>query len=170
MNLLSEFGKFIQQTTKTWLGLFLASGFLWLLPELVIVGGAADKSNSYFGAAVKIIFILATSFLLSDLIFFVRDAIRDRNAKNSKFEALKRLTPPECELLRRYIKAETKSMGQDSRDPIVILFISRKWLSQPCNYNGFTVGSGGEPFLPPHVLADWIYDHIKQHPELIAPP
>lgn len=168
MNWLSELGKFIQQTTKVWLGLFLASGFLWLLPKLVIVGDAADKSNSYFGAAVKVIFILSASMLLSDLVFFVRDYIRDRNAKNSKFEVLKRLTPPERQLMRRYLEAETKSMGQDPRDPIVILFISRKWLSQPMNFVGVHMGVGGEPFLPPHVLADWIYDHIKDNPELIA--
>jgi hypothetical protein len=168
MNWLSEFGKFIQQTAKTWLGLFLASGFLWLYPQLVVVGDAADKSNSYFGAAVRIIFILAAGFLVSNLIFYVRDTIHDRNTKNIKFEVLKRLTPPERDLLRRYLKAETKSMGQDCRDPIVILFISRMWLSQPCNYVGVSVGSGGEPFLPPHVLADWVYDYLKDHPELIA--
>ncbi len=167
MNWLSELGKFIQQTTKVWLGLFLASGFLWLLPKLVIVGDAADKSNSYFGAAVKVIFILSASMLLSDLVFFGRDYIRDRNAKNSKFEVLKRLTPPERELMRRYLEAETKSLGLDPRDMTVVLFSSRKWISQPFNYVGATSGTGNQ-FLPPHVLEDWIYYYLKDNPELIA--
>lgn len=164
---LSEFSNFIQQTAKTWLGLFIASGLLLLFPQMVIVGNLAEKADSYFRAAVMIVFILSTSFLASDLIFYVRDLIRERNAKKTKLEALKRLTPPEHELLRRYLKAETKSMGQEPRDPIVILFISRKWLSQPMHIMGGIIGMGTERFLPPHVLADWIYDHLKDNPKLI---
>jgi hypothetical protein len=165
---LSEFSDFLKQTEKTWLGLLIASGVLWLFPQLVISGDTANKSDLHLGVAVPILFILSASMLISSFTFHVRDSNRDRRAKDAKFEVLKRLTPPERELLRRYLKAETKSMGQDSRDPTVILFISRKWLSQPCNYVGITVGAGGEPFLPPHVLADWIYDHLKDNPELIA--
>ena len=166
MNWLSEFGKFIQQTAKVWLGLLIATGFLWLLPQLAVVGNATDIGNSYFGAAVRVLFVLSAAMLLSDLAFYVWDLVRDRNAKNAKLEVLKRLTPPERKLLRRYLEAETKSMGQEPMDPIVILFISRKWLSQPMNFVG-SIGMGTERFLPPHVLADWIFDHLKDNPELI---
>lgn len=168
MNWLSEFGKFIQQTTKVWLGLFLAAGFLWLLPKLVVVGDAADKSNSYFGAAVKVIFILSCAMLLSDLAFYVRDTIRDRAKKNAKFEVLHRLTPPERELLSRYLEGETKALGLNPGDAVVTLLMSQKILSQPMNYVGGGVLGGGTAPLPVIVLQTWVYDYLKDHPELIA--
>ena len=168
MNWLPVFGKFIQQTTKTWLGLFFASGFILLFPKFAIVGNLADKDNFYLGVSVKVVFVLSCGFIISDIIFYVRDIVRDWNTERFKIEALKRLTPPERELMRRYLKMETKSMGLDPRDPIVILFVTRKWFSQPFNYVGATLDIATPRFLPPYVLDDWIYDYLKDHPELIS--
>jgi len=169
MNWLSEFGKFIQLASKMWLGLLIASGVLWLLPKLIFGGDSPDKNFLYFfGVAVRCLLVLSASMIASDIAFTVRDHVRDWIAKNSKFEVLKRLTPPERDLLRRYLKSETKSLGLDSRDATVALLIRKKWISQPRNYVGVTVGSGGQPFLPPHVLEDWIYDYLKDHPEMIS--
>lgn len=163
MNWVSELGKFIQQTEKTWLGLCVASAILWLFPELTVVGDLSDKSNSYFGASVRGTFILSASMLISSICFYVRDRVRDRNAERAKLDILNRLTPPERDLLRRYLKAQTKSMGQDPKDPIVVLLATRGWLQQPSTFLCVN-----EPFLPPYVLSDWVYDHVKSHPELIA--
>ena len=164
---LSEFGEFLKQTSKTWLGLFIASGVLWFLPQFVFGGDSPDKNYPYFSVAIRCLFVLSASMIASDVAFTVRDYVRDRMAKNSKFEALKRLTPPERDLLRRYLEAETKSLGLDSKDATVVLFVRKKWISQPVNYVGVTIGEG-QPFLPPHVLEDWIYDYLKDHKELIS--
>lgn len=165
---LSEFGKFIQQTTKTWLGIFMASGLLWLSPEIAVVANSTDKINSYIGVAVHVLFVLSASMLVSDLAFYVRDVIRNRRKKNAKFEVFKRLTPPERALMRRFVEGETKSIGLDPRDPTVMLFIERRWISQPINYVGASVGRNVEPFLPPHVVEDWIYYFILDNKELIS--
>lgn len=167
MNWIAELGKFIQQTTKVWLGLAIASGFLLLFPQLTLIGDAPDVGNSYLSVSVRVLFVLSCAMLLSDFVFYVRDHIRDRRKKDAKFEVLKRLTPPERELFRRYVEAETKSIGLDVRDPTVLLFRERGWISQPMHFMGVTIGDTREPILPPHVLEDWLYYYLKDHPELI---
>jgi hypothetical protein len=164
MNWLSEFGKFIQQTAKTWLGLFLASGFLWLFPKLVVVGDAADKSNSYFGAAVRVIFVLSAAMLFSDLAFYVRDYIRDRNAK---IKVLKRLTPPERGLLSTHLKMGKNSFRHGASDPVIVSLLSKKLVSIPMNIVDAFHPDDPRP-VPIIVITEWAYYHLKGHPELIT--
>lgn len=168
MNWLSELGKFIQQTAKTWLALFLASGFLWLFPELLPVGNLSDKADSYLSAAVRLIFILSACFLISNYLFYMRDGYRDRLKKNAKFEVLKGLTPPERKLLGRYLEAETKALELDAGESTVISLKSQDILTQPVNLSiGGMIGGGRMP-LPTIVIQTWAYDYLKRHPELIA--
>lgn len=121
-----------------------------------------QQNHAYLGAA----FVLSSCILASRGIIrgtaWARQRYREHSAHREARAYLHQLTPEEKTLLRGYLELQTKSRTLPLSSGVVAGLSDIGIISRATNY-----GRGHDPSFA-HNIADWAWDYLHEHPELVG--
>jgi hypothetical protein len=145
--------------------LAIFSGLLLFLPESILEYFGLISIRTEYRPIIASIFLLTVSFLLTHLLSIIWRAIKNkllvRQHTQLTYSYLKKLTPEEKLVLRKYIEEETESQFLPIQHGITQGLV-KKGILYRASQVGTLFGAGFAYNIQPFVK-----DYLKIHPELL---
>lgn len=163
---LSSLRDWLKLPTKHLVALALVTGFVLFSPHPWLTEIELDEFRSQFRPWIATVFLLSCALVLVNAIARTwRWGQRKRRVRIQRDKArdrLHRLTPREKEILRGFIEGQTRMRKLQVLDENVV-GLARVGLIRQASEIGHVLS--GHPFEMP----EWVWDYLRQHPELLEP-
>jgi hypothetical protein len=162
-----DFGKlveWIKLSPRHYIAVSLASGALLFLPPRAIQTLGLDQFRTTYRGWIGAVFILSSALLLSHPMALLGAQVsewwKERAFLRSGRKRLKRLTPPEKEVLRRFIREKTRTQTLNFMDGVVAGLEQARIL-----YRARNVGTMDGGFA--YNLQPWAWDQLQENQQLL---
>mgnify|MGYP002641212661 CR=1 FL=1 len=157
----------VRQSAVPLTGAIIATGFVLFASSGVLEWLGLTSFASDYRPWIALLFIASGALLASQPITWVSNVVggefREWFRMRNRVGSLEYLTPPEIDLLQKFIDSQSSTQTLDYSDGVAQGLVRKGYLYRPSSVSRHNT-------MWDHNLQPWLWKHLQEHPELLGRP